>query len=401
MSQVNQSQTDTITQPVDSLSPASQDSTDVAATDLSQQPVAERLPPAYESILDLQAYQTGKPVDELTREYGIYDVVKLASNENPLGCSPLVTLAVTEQLGQLARYPDGNGYYLKQVIADLTDTEMNQITLGNGSNDLLDIIARTFVSHKDAIVYSEYAFVVYSMLTKMLGATGIAVPAKRYGHDLAAMQQAVQANANTKLVFIANPNNPTGTLLAHDALREFVGSIPSEVLVVIDEAYIEYCPQSNNRALIDEFDNVILVRTLSKAYGLAGLRVGYALSSPYVADLLNRIRQPFNVSSVALAAATAALKDQEYIAKVRQLNDGQKRWLSKQFDALGLGFVPSSGNFIMVNVGDGAKVYRALLEQGVIVRPLAGYGLPEWLRITVGLPEENTLLIDTLRTVLS
>ena len=345
--------------------------------------------------------QTGKPVDELTREYGIYDVVKLASNENPMGCSPMVTLAVTEQLGQLARYPDGNGYYLKQVIAGLTDTQMNQITLGNGSNDLLDIIARTFVSHKDAVVYSEYAFVVYSMLTKMLGATGVEVPAKRYGHDLEAMQAAVHDNANTKLVFIANPNNPTGTLLTHEALREFVSNLPATVLVVIDEAYIEYCPESNNRALIDEFDNVILVRTLSKAYGLAGLRVGYALSSPYVADLLNRIRQPFNVSSVALAAATAALKDQEYINKVRELNEGQKRWLSKQFDALGLGFVPSAGNFIMVNVGDAAKVYQAMLQQGVIVRPLVAYGLPEWLRITVGLPEENTMLIDTLHAVLS
>ncbi|WP_227429683.1 histidinol-phosphate transaminase [Psychrobacter sp. I-STPA6b] len=369
--------------------------------------IATRLPPAYDSIQQLAAYQTGKPVDELTREYGIYDVVKLASNENPLGCSPAVTLAVTEQLGQLARYPDGNGYYLKQVIADLTETEMNQITLGNGSNDLLDIIARTFVSRDHAIVYSQYGFIVYSMLTKMLGAQAVEVPAKRFGHDLEAMLTAVQSSfsdssqAPVKLVFIANPNNPTGTLLSREALYEFVSQVPSTVVVVIDEAYIEYSPNSNNRALIDEFDNVILVRTLSKAYGLAGLRVGYALSSPYVADMLNRIRQPFNVSAVAQAAAKAALKDQEYIEKVRKLNDGQMRWLSKQFDALGLGFIPSAGNFIMVNVGDAAKVNQALLEQGVIVRPLLGYGLPEWLRITVGLPEENTLLIDTLKTVLS
>ena len=360
-----------------------------------------RAKPAYDSILELAPYQTGKPVEELTREYGVSDVVKLASNENPIGCSPHVTLAITEQLGQLARYPDGNGYYLKQALADFNDVSIDCLTLGNGSNDLLDILARSFVGTNDAIVYSQYAFVVYSMLAKMQGATGIEVPAQRFGHNLEAMRQAVEDNPNTKIVFIANPNNPTGTLLTQEALREFVSNVPSKVLVVIDEAYIEYSPESNNRALIDEFDNVILVRTLSKAYGLAGLRVGYALSSPYVADLLNRIRQPFNVSSVALAAATAALKDQAYIDEVRKLNDGQKRWLSKQFDALGLGFVPSAGNFIMVDVGDGSKVYQQLLEQGIIVRPLTGYGLPEWLRITVGLPEENTLLIDTLRTVLS
>ncbi len=386
---------------------SSVDSASVEVEMVDKSDIATRLPPAYDSIQQLAAYQTGKPVDELTREYGIYDVVKLASNENPLGCSPAVTLAVTEQLGQLARYPDGNGYYLKQVIADLTETEMNQITLGNGSNDLLDIIARTFVSRDHAIVYSQYGFIVYSMLTKMLGAQAVEVPAKRFGHDLEAMLTAVQSSfsdssqAPVKLVFIANPNNPTGTLLSREALYEFVSQVPSTVVVVIDEAYIEYSPNSNNRALIDEFDNVILVRTLSKAYGLAGLRVGYALSSPYVADMLNRIRQPFNVSAVAQAAAKAALKDQEYIEKVRKLNDGQMRWLSKQFDALGLGFIPSAGNFIMVNVGDAAKVNQALLEQGVIVRPLLGYGLPEWLRITVGLPEENTLLIDTLKTVLS
>ncbi|WP_037030811.1 aminotransferase class I/II-fold pyridoxal phosphate-dependent enzyme, partial [Psychrobacter sp. TB47] len=257
--------------------------------------------PAYDSILELAPYQTGKPVEELTREYGVSDVVKLASNENPMGCSPQVTLAVTEQLSQLARYPDGNGYYLKQALADFNDVNIDQITLGNGSNDLLDILARSFVGTDDAIVYSQYAFVVYSMLAKMQGATGVEVPAQRFGHDLNAMSQAVQDNPNTKIVFIANPNNPTGTQLEHKALRQFVAGVPSSVLVVLDEAYIEYSPESNNRALIEDFDNVVIVRTFSKAYGLAGLRVGYALSSVAVADLLNRIRQPFNVSRVGLA----------------------------------------------------------------------------------------------------
>lgn len=365
------------------------------------------LVPAYDSILELAAYQTGKPVEELTREYGVSDVVKLASNENPIGCSPRVTLAITEQLGQLARYPDGNGYYLKQALADFNNVSVDQITLGNGSNDLLDILARSFVGTDDAIVYSQYAFVVYSMLAKMQGATGIEVPAQRFGHDLDAMRQAVEENPNTKIVFIANPNNPTGTQLEREALREFVASMPSSVLVVLDEAYIEYSPESNNRALLDEFDNVVIVRTFSKAYGLAGLRIGYALSSAPVADLLNRIRQPFNVSRTGLAAAAAALADQDFIEKVRLTNQGQMRWLEKQLDALGLGFVKSYANFIMVKIEfementTAAVIHQALLEQGVIVRPLVGYGLSNWLRITVGVAEDNTRLIDTLRSILT
>ncbi|MFI8554321.1 histidinol-phosphate transaminase [Psychrobacter sp. NPDC077938] len=375
--------------------------TQLIASDLSP------LTPAYDSILAVAPYQTGKPIEELTREYGVSDVVKLASNENPMGCSPRVTLAVTEQLGQLSRYPDGNGYYLKQALADFNDVNANQITLGNGSDDLLDILARSFVGADDAIVYSQYAFVVYSMLAKMQGATGIEVPAQRFGHNLKAMSQAVQDNPNTKIVFIANPNNPTGTQLEQKELYQFVASVPSSVLVVLDEAYIEYSPESNNRTLLDEFDNVIIVRTFSKAYGLAGLRVGYALSSVAVADLLNRIRQPFNVSRVGLAAAAAALADQDFIEKTRLINDEQMRWLEKQFDALGLGFVKSHANFIMVEVQvemediTAASIHQALLEQGVIVRPLDAYGLPNWLRITVGVAEDNLRLIDTLRSILT
>ncbi|OXL26521.1 histidinol-phosphate transaminase [Psychrobacter sp. DAB_AL32B] len=365
------------------------------------------LVPAYDSILELAPYQTGKPVEELTREYGVSDVVKLANNENPIGCSPQVTLAITEQLGQLARYPDGNGYYLKQALADFNDVNVNQITLGNGSNDLLDILARSFAGVDDAIVYSQYAFIIYPMLAKMQGAMGIEVAANRFGHDLKAMSQAVHDNPDAKIVFIANPNNPTGTQLEHKELHEFMVSIPSSVLVVLDEAYIEYSPESNNRALLDEFDNVVIVRTFSKAYGLAGLRVGYALSSVPVAELLNRIRQPFNVSRVALAAAAAALADQDFIEKVRSTNQGQMRWLEKQFDALGLGFIKSHANFVMVEIEvemedvTAAVIYQSLLEQGVIVRPLDAYGLPNWLRITVGVAEDNTRLIDTLRSILT
>ena len=366
-----------------------------------------KVAPAYDSILELAPYQTGKPVEELTREYGISDVVKLASNENPIGCSPQVTLAITEQLGQLARYPDGKGYYLKQALSDFNNINIECITLGNGANDLLDILARSFVGTNDAIVYSQYAFVVYSMLAKMQGATGIEVPAQRFGHDLTAMRQAVDDNPNTKIVFIANPNNPTGTQLEREELHKFVASLPSSVLVVLDEAYVEYSPESNNRALLDEFDNVVIVRTFSKAYGLAGLRIGYALSSAPIADLLNRIRQPFNVSRIGLAAANAALADQDFIEKVRDTNQEQMRWLEKQFDALGLGFIKSNANFIMVEIEvemedtTAAVIHQALLEQGVIVRPLAGYGLSNWLRITVGVAEDNMRLIDTLRSILT
>ncbi len=365
------------------------------------------LRPAYDSILTLAPYQTGKPADEITREYGVFDVVKLASNENPLGCSPHVTLAITDELGELARYPDDNGYYLKQALSDFNDISIDCITLGNGSNDLLDILARSFVSSDDAIVYSQYGFVVYSMLAKMQGAAGIEVPAQRFGHDLSAMAQAVKDNSNTKIVFIANPNNPTGTQLGRDELQEFVASMPPSVLVVLDEAYIEYSPESNNRALLDAFDNVVIVRTFSKAYGLAGLRVGYALSSAPVADLLNRVRQPFNVSRLGLAAATAALADQSFIETVRYTNQEQMRWLEKQFDALGLGFIKSFANFIMLEVAvdmeetTALTVNQALLEQGVIVRPLAAYGLDDWLRITVGTAEENLRLVDTLSSILN
>ena len=375
----------------------------IPSTELDLSPLV----PAYDSILELAPYQTGKSVEELTREYGVSDVVMLASNENPLGCSPKVTLAITEQLAQLSRYPDGNGCYLKQALADFNNVNVDQITLGNGSNDLLDILARSFASTDDAIVYSQYGFIIYPMLAKMQGAMSIEVPANRFGHDLEAMSEAVQDNPEAKMVFIANPNNPTGTQLEQEELREFVASIPSSVLVVLDEAYIEYSPESNNRALLDEFDNVVIVRTFSKAYGLAGLRIGYALSSVPVADLLNRIREPFNVSRVALAAAAAALADQDFIEQVSLTNQGQKRWLEKQFDALGLGFVKSYANFIMVEIEvemedvTAASIYQALLEQGVIVRPLDNYGLPNWLRITVGVAEENTRLIDTLRSILT
>ncbi|WP_019672988.1 histidinol-phosphate transaminase [Psychrobacter lutiphocae] len=359
--------------------------------------------PAYDSINQLDVYQAGKTVDELKREYDVNNVLKLASNENALGSSPHVTLAITEQLGHLARYPDCRGDELKLAIAQLTDRKRSQITLGNGAIDLMQIIAHSFVAPDEAIIYSQYAFFVFPMLAKIVGARGVEVPAKRYAHDLDAMLEAVKQTPNTRLVFIANPNNPTGTLLSQQQIHNFVANIPEQVLVVLDEAYIEYCPESDNSALLDAFDNVIIVRTFSKAYGLASLRIGYALSHSQIAEVLNRVRLPYNVNALAQSAAIAALEDQDFIAKVYKINHGQMRWVCKQFDALGLDFMPSYASFVMVNaasVGDVDAIYEGLLQQGVIVRSLRSYGLEGWLRITVGTPEDNTRLIDTLRDVL-
>lgn len=357
--------------------------------------------PAYSSIETLAPYQIGKPIEELTREMGVTDVIKLASNENPYGSSPLVTLAITQELDKLSRYPDGNGFGLKQKLADFHEVNPNQVTLGNGANDILDLLARSFVGHKDAIVYSQFAFIIYGMLAKVQGARGIEVPALHFAHDLKAMEQAVVKNTSTKMVFIANPNNPTGTVLDIADIRNFIKAVSSSILVVIDEAYVEYCPTANHRALLDEFANVVIVRTFSKVFGLAGLRIGYALSSVRVAEILNRVRQPFNVSRLGLAAATAALDDSAFIERSYQANLEQRRWLGSQFDALGLGFIKSAANFIMVEVGNASKINQALLAQGVIVRPLQNYGLDNWLRVSVGTPEDNLRLIDTLRSILN
>lgn len=357
--------------------------------------------PAYPSIAALQAYQIGKPVEELTREYGITDIIKLASNENPMGCSPKVAAAITAQLSELSRYPDGAGYTLKQDIANFYSVKPEQITLGNGSNELLNIIAYTFASNQDAIVYSQYAFSVYQLATMSVSAQAIEVPAVNYGHDLPAMLQAIKANPNTKIVFIANPNNPTGTVLSRDAIQDFVRQVPANVLVVLDEAYYEFAPESGNLAILGEFPNVMILRTFSKAYGLAGLRIGYAISSAYVADMLNRTRQAFNTNLLAQSAAAAALADQAFVKQYCEMNAEQKQALYQGFEKLGLKYVNSATNFILLNVGKGNEVYQKLLEKGVIVRPMAGYGLPEWVRVSIGLPAENARFLASLGEILA
>ena len=359
---------------------------------------------AVPGVRALTPYQPGKPIEELQREYGIKDVIKLASNENPLGPSPKALQAIQNELHELARYPDGNGFKLKQALADQYSLEMEQFTLGNGSNDLLDVIARTFVLPGDEILFSQHAFAVYPLVTQAIGATAVVTPANNWGHDLCAMAEAI--TAKTRLIFLANPNNPTGTWFGQQALESFLQTVPQRVMVVLDEAYFEYASQhasiyANGLGLLDSYPNLIVTRTFSKAYGLAGLRVGYAISQPQIANLLNRVRQPFNVNSLALCAATAALSDQVHLTASIELNNNGMQYYQEAFAQLGLNYIPSLGNFISVDVGDNvADVYDALLRAGIIVRPIENYAMPGFLRFSIGTETENTRAIAALQQIL-
>ncbi|MGG5872997.1 histidinol-phosphate transaminase [Pseudomonas peli] len=360
---------------------------------------------AQPGVQQLSPYVPGKPVDELARELDLdpASIVKLASNENPLGPSPRALEAIRGELAELTRYPDGNGFELKSRLAVRCGVQINQVTLGNGSNDILDLVARAYLAPGLNAVFSQYAFAVYPISTQAVGAQGKVVPAKDYGHDLEAMLAAI--DENTRVVFIANPNNPTGTWFSPDALERFLARVPQNVLVVLDEAYIEFAEGDelpDGLKYLARYDNLLVSRTFSKAYGLAALRVGYALSSAQIADVLNRVRQPFNVNSLALAAACAALDDADYLAQSRQLNDSGMAQLEAGLRELGLSWIPSKGNFIAVDFGrDTAAINQALLRAGVIVRPVAGYGMPNFLRVSIGLPAENARFLDALARVLN
>ncbi|MGM0769573.1 MAG: histidinol-phosphate transaminase [Pseudomonadota bacterium] len=359
---------------------------------------------AVRGVQALSPYQPGKPIAELARELGLNpdDIVKLASNENPLGPSEQALTAARDALSELCLYPDGNGFDLKQALAARFGVDMSQITLGNGSNDVLEVITRCFADADAEVVFSQYAFAVYPLVTQAIGARGVTVPAKDWGHDLDAMAAAV--TDRTRLVFVANPNNPTGTVQGAEAILAFLEKIPARVLVVLDEAYCEYLQgdgYADGVALLSRFPNLIVCRTFSKAWGLAALRVGYSISSPEIANILNRVRQPFNVDTIALAAATAVLGDEAYLERSCQVNAAGMVQLEQGFRALDLPFIPSAGNFIAVDVGDNAMgVYQSLLEQGVIVRPVAGYGMPRHLRVSIGLEHENAKLLDALGNAL-
>lgn len=358
---------------------------------------------ALAGVRGLTPYQPGKPIEELEREYGIQGAVKLASNENPLGPSPVAVEAVQAALKEkIARYPDGNGFALKAALSQRLGVAAEQITLGNGSSDILEFAARVWVSPAHEVIYSQYCFALYPLLTQILGAQGRSVPAKDFGHDLQAM--AVAVNERTRLVYIANPNNPTGTWLRADELEAFLTAMSGHVLVVLDEAYHEYVGAAeypDSLGWLARYPNLIITRTFSKIYGLAGLRVGYGVSHRDLADLMNRVRPPFNVNSLALAAAAAALQDQDHIQRSQAVNRTGMAQLTAAFTRLGMDYIPSAGNFVTVNVGQpGEKVYAALLRRGVIVRPIASYGLSHYLRVTVGQEAENARFLQALESVL-
>jgi histidinol-phosphate aminotransferase len=353
-------------------------------------------------------YQGGKPIAEVAREFGLDEakIVKLASNENPLGMPESAKQAMLAAVADIGRYPDSNGFDLKQAITAKYGVPQDWITLGNGSNDILELAAHAFVQPGQSVVYAQYSFAVYPLATQAVGGRAIVVPAKNYGHDLPAMAKAIAPD--TKLVFIANPNNPTGTFIPAAEIETFLDLMPQDVVVVLDEAYNEYLApelQYDSIAWVRKYPNLLVSRTMSKAYGLAGLRVGFGIAQPTVTDLLNRIRQPFNVNSMAQAAAVAALADAAFLQKSAEINAAGYRQLTQAFDALDLEYVPSYGNFVLVRVGSddgaGARVNLELLKQGVIVRPVGNYGLPQWLRVSIGLPEENEAFITALKKVLS
>lgn len=358
-------------------------------------------------VQKLTPYQPGKPIEELQRELGLSQVIKLASNENPLGPSPLVHAAVRAKFNELSRYPDGNGFVLKQSLARHLSVDHQQLTLGNGSNDILELLARAFVTSSHEVIYSQHAFAVYPIVTQAINAKASVTPAKDWGHDLAAMRAAV--TDNTRMIFIANPNNPTGTWLNASELATFIADLPDHVVVVIDEAYFEYASDPrmhagdypDTLAWLQRYPNLVITRTFSKAYGLAGLRVGYAVSSLAIADLLNRVRQPFNVNSLGLVAAVVALEDHGHLDKTIKNNSEGMLQLAEGFDRLGLVYIRSVGNFVCVDVGKpAAGVYDALLRRGVIVRPVANYQMPQHLRVTVGLESENLAFLEALEKAL-
>ena len=358
---------------------------------------------ATSGVSGLEPYRPGKSIEELQREFNLDDIIKLASNENPLGPSQNVLDAIIA-IKDISRYPDGNGFYLKKKLAEKHSVDIENITLGNGSNDILEMVARTFVTDQHEVIYSKHSFAVYSLVTQAVGAQHVVTPANNWNHDLVAMLNSI--NDRTRLIFIANPNNPTGTWIDKNNLRSLLEQIPSHVIVLIDEAYFEYANTEEKypdcSLWIKDFSNLIVTRTFSKAYGLAALRIGYSLSHPDISNLLNRVRQPFNNNSLALVAAEAALRDLEHIKNSVQLNQLGMQKLTQAFDNMGLEYIPSKGNFVCVNFEKPAiEIYQNLLKSGVIVRPIFDYDMPNHLRITIGLERENTKFIKELEKIMA
>ena len=354
-------------------------------------------------IRAIAPYAGGKPIAELAREMGLNeaDIIKLASNENPLGYSPKAQMAIDEAVHDIARYPDGNGFALRDVVAKKFNIAHNQIVFGNGSNDILELVARAFLIPNSESIFAQHAFAVYPLVTKAVGAVGVVVPANNFGHDLDGFLKAI--TPKTKLIFVANPNNPTGTLIAKNALKAFIRQVPKHILILLDEAYDEYLSVENKSEAVSwlgEFDNLIISRSLSKAYGLAGLRIGFGMMHADIADMLNRVRQPFNVNSIAQVAAIASLQDDDFVARSYAANQAGMLQMTQGLTKLGLEYIPSFGNFVSFKVANAAQVNRQLLQNGVIVRPIANYEMPEYLRVSIGLFSENARFLAVLEEAL-
>jgi histidinol-phosphate aminotransferase len=352
----------------------------------------------------LPVYQPGRPIEEVARELGLDpdSIIKLASNENPLGPSRLAVAAMRKAAGTVNLYPDGNAFYLKRKLAAKLGVAPENLVLGNGSNEVLEMLGHMLLSPEAEAVVSQYCFAVYPIVTALFGAQLKVVPAKDYGHDLDAMLAAI--SPRTRIVFVANPNNPTGTTVAPADLEKFVGAVPPEVVVALDEAYIEFLEEPLDlvsKIREGRLPNVILMRTFSKIYGLAGLRLGYGIANPEFIAQLEKIRQPFNINLLAQAGAIAALDDTAHAEKTRQVNKRGLKLYSRQFRKMGLEYVPSEANFILVRVGDGQRTFNELQKLGVITRPMGGYQLPEWIRISIGTPKENKRCLEALQSVLA
>ncbi len=355
------------------------------------------------NLANLPVYQPGRPIEEVARELGLPadSIIKLASNENPLGPSPLALAAIEKALKSLHLYPDGNSFYLKQRLAAKLGLEPAHLVLGNGSNEVLELVGHALLGPGDEVVVSQYCFAVYPIVTHLFRAKLVVVPAKAYGHDLPAMLGAI--TPQTKVVFVANPNNPTGTLAAPEEVLRVVREVPPGVLLVLDEAYLEYLREPVDLLPLvraGQHPNLLLVRTFSKIYGLAGLRVGYGLGAPELIAAFEKVREPFNLNAAAQAGALAALEDVEHLQRSRANNFVGLELYEKTLRELGLEFVPSSANFILVKVGDGQRVFFELQKRGVIVRPVGGYGLPEWVRVSIGTPPENQRCLAALKQAL-
>lgn len=352
-----------------------------------------------EWIRSLTPYQPGKPIEELEREYGVHDSIKIASNENPLGPSPKAVAAITAALPHLHLYPDGDCFYLKKRLSEKLGIDRSRLIIGNGSNELIEMIVRTFLRVGESIVAGEHAFAIYHLVAQAAGGRTITVPHKGFKFDLAAMAKAI--TPDTRIIFLDNPNNPTGTIYTRDEWEAFLSAVPNKVVIVVDEAYFEFVEDENYPDSLTHHDGrhlLITLRTYSKICGLAGVRVGYGVSSPEIIDALNRIRQPFNVNSLAQVGALAAIDDAEHICRTQENNRQGLAYLRKELDRLGLEYAPSWANFLLVKVGAGT--YQKLLPEGVIIRPMEGYGFPGYARVSVGTPTENARFIAAMEKLL-